>query len=88
VNPDRRVHAHAHKHAIEVVRYEKAGKWFLEEFDIGDETVRTPLTIERAVWWALLLQSHKGTILHGVPGGKVFDRKVRTYPLRRKAVRP
>lgn len=65
---DRTVHASAS--GVEIVRYDRAGKWWLE-YDNG---ARERLTLREAVYFA----TRKGTtIFVGRPGGLAFDRKLR-----------
>lgn len=70
---DRTVHGRAPRGfgpANEIVRYDKAGKWYLE-WDDGD---RIRLRFEDAVGMA----SHpNGTAHLGLPGGRHFDAAVR-----------
>ena len=63
---DRRVHAIVG--SAEIVRYDRAGKWYYEEGDTSK-----PLTISEAVEFV----SDKSQWRPGVPGGLVFDRRVR-----------
>lgn len=67
---DRRVHARMITGA-EVVRYNRAGKWYLE-WPNGRR--RSQLTIGDVV--ALACTPHC-VIFYGLPGGDAFDRKVR-----------
>lgn len=56
---------------IEIVRYDRAGKWFYESGD-----VRKPLVLSEAVKYAS--DKREAVIWHeGVPGGKLFDAAVR-----------
>jgi hypothetical protein len=70
--PDRRVHAECA--TFEVVRYERAGKWYVES--------KVPLVpcehigVSQAAHRAIAAEVLGGEINYGVPGGKVFDRKV------------
>jgi len=64
---DRRVHATIGINA-QIVRYDRAGKWYYEEGDI-----RTLLTISEAVEFV----SDKRQWIPGVQGGLAFDRLVR-----------
>lgn len=69
---------HACQPGMEIVRYDRAGKWWLE-YDNG---AREQLTLREAVY----LATRKGsTIFLGRPGGQAFDRKVRDGVLERWA---
>lgn len=65
-NGDRRVHAE-HPDGTQVVRYDKAGKWYVER--AGDP--RQAVTIAQAVREALRPSMR---VRLGVPGGATFDR--------------
>lgn len=71
--PDRRVHAECA--TFEVVRYERAGKWYVESKVklVPCEHIGVNEAARRAVDAETVLG---GEINLGVPGGKVFDRKV------------
>lgn len=64
---DRRVHASTDK--VEVVRYDRAGRWYIEWKD-GSKRQRSSIT--EAVQMAVDLGA---THHEGVPGGGAFDRK-------------
>jgi hypothetical protein len=66
--PDRRIHAEL-PDGSEVVRYERAGKWFHE-----GPGLRVRLTLGQA---AILATSRGATVRSGVPGGGLFDLRVR-----------
>jgi hypothetical protein len=66
--PDRRIHAQL-PDGSEVVRYERAGKWFHE-----GPGLRTKLTLGQA---AILATSHGAIVRSGVPGGGLFDLRVK-----------
>lgn len=69
---DRRIHA-ANDHA-EVVRYDKAGKWYIEP---RDKTLpRQRVSVAHAARYALWLYENGGVIKQGIPGGAAFDRDV------------
>lgn len=71
---DRRIHAKYP--GMEIVRYDRAGKWYAEP-TIGC-LKRQALTIEDAVEVAVFAaQAHGGTIAWGRPGGTTFDQKLR-----------
>lgn len=65
---DRRVHARM-PNGVEVVRYDRAGKWYEES-----EGQRKHIGINQAVDDALLPGAY---VFLGVPGGQTFDAKVR-----------
>lgn len=69
---DRRVHAR--NHTFELVRYDRAGKWYAENPNFN---VRTRLDIHRAAKTAKWLEQTGGQIFYGVPGGSTFDRLVK-----------
>ncbi len=75
---DRRVHltiVPAFGERIEIVRYERAGKWFYES---GRE--RRMISLREAVGFA---ENRPGVIWHeGRPGGAMFDARVRAKGLR------
>lgn len=64
---DRRVHART-EDGREIVRYERAGKWYWENSDH-----RKRITFGEAVRLARLSGS---MVVYGVPGGKRFDAEV------------
>ena len=70
--PDRRVHAECA--TFEVVRYERAGKWFVES-----KVKLVPaehVGVSEAARRAISAEALGGEINYGVPGGQVFDLKV------------
>jgi hypothetical protein len=76
---DRRVHARSDE--MEIVRYERAGKWYLEPLNRGDEyrkIHRQRVSLRQAVIYALWAEREApgGLICLGVPGGGSFDRLV------------
>jgi len=66
--PDRRIHASL-PDGSEVVRYDRAGKWFHE-----GPGLRSRLTLGQA---AILASSPGAIVRSGVPGGGLFDLRVR-----------
>lgn len=71
---DRRVHAEDEQ--TEVVRYERAGKWYLEPKDPTQR--RRHVTIGEAATYAARMVRYFGGTLHtGVTGGAAFDRLVK-----------
>lgn len=73
---DRRVHAENGQ--WQLVRYDRSSKWYMEPKPRNRESRRGPLTIERAVQFALEIKSVRGGRLHlGVIGGQRFDAMVR-----------
>ena len=75
--PDRRVHARS---ALdEVVRYERAGKWFLEVAHDSEPKESVRVSVREAAAEALRIVATGGTIYLGLPGGTVFDRIVRGH---------
>jgi hypothetical protein len=70
---DRRVHARYRD--MEIVRYNRAGKWYLEPTIPG--LPRQHVSISKAVSAALWgIENAGGSVIPGLPGGKAFDRKV------------
>lgn len=72
INPDRRVHGRAV--TGEIVRYERAGKWYLEWPD-GN---RIRLRLADAASMAAHPNDQAEAYL-GVPGGRSFDAAVRRF---------
>jgi len=64
---DRTVHAVRRHDGAEIVRYDRAGKWYLERVDGS----RSPLTLRGAVREAV-----GGRVHFGRPGGRIFDAAV------------
>lgn len=74
--PDRKVHATGA--TWEVVRYDRAGKWYLEPLPDSPHDKRKHVTIDRAARYAAASQLLGiGTVNFGRPGGSAFDRRVR-----------
>jgi len=75
--PDRRVHCELGQ--LQIVRYERAGKWYIEA---GGAAPRVPVTCAGAARYALAYkEKNPETVIHlGVPGGAAFDRKIRSAP--------
>ncbi len=76
-NTDRRVHAWGQ--SGEVVRYDKAGKWYWEpKQTVSGHPPRVKLTLQEAVdkgMWCWY--DDAGTVCLDRPGGGAFDRSVR-----------
>lgn len=74
---DRRVHATGD--VVELVRYERAGKWWVEpRKDAKSDRYlipksRVPVSLEQAVSVAIKLEGNGGVVHTGVSGGKRFD---------------
>jgi hypothetical protein len=72
-NTDRRVHAE--DDSIEVVRYDRAGKWYVES--------KRPLipcravSLDKAVHIAVDCVANGGKVHLGLSGGRAFDAKMR-----------
>lgn len=64
---DRRVHA-VLPDGSEIVRYERAGKWWVEK------SVRRPVSLTEAVTLAV---ERDAVVYSGKPGGGTFDARVR-----------
>ena len=76
---DRRVHASSDR-GVEVVRYERAGKWYLEMPGVPRRRIKLDEAVQQATLpWV--------TWREGVPGGSTFDARVkkRLADLERKA---
>jgi hypothetical protein len=71
---DRTVHAVTHK-GVEIVRYDRAGKWFLE-WPLGSMVPCKHVGVNEAARTAV---EHSADIRVGLPGGKAFDAKVRRF---------
>lgn len=69
---DRTVHAFGE--VLEVVRYDRAGKWYIES-KVGQP--RQAVTIKQAVSIGDNLWRNGGSINFGRKGGSTFDRMVR-----------
>lgn len=68
---------HAEDEGIEVVRYDRAGKWFVESKRPSALLPARPVTLLRAAEVALRCNERGGTIHLRRPGGSRFDAKVR-----------
>lgn len=67
---------HAANALAEVVRYDRAGKWYIEPRDRS--LPRQLVTVKQAAQYALWMEEHdSGTIHLGRAGGGSFDRAVR-----------
>lgn len=73
---DRTVHAKTEDG--EIVRYDRAGKWYIE-WDNGE---RTQITVKEAANWVVIV-ADDATINFGLPGGSAFDRHVMRITNRR-----
>jgi hypothetical protein len=74
---DRTVHGRA-RNGSEIVRYDKAGHWFLEgAYVLRGERVR--ITLGEAVF---LVTRDGAEVFFGLPGGRAFDYKVKAELLR------
>lgn len=71
---DRTVHARNDDGTV-IVRYDRAGKWYIENLPEGKK--RRRVTVKAA---AMLCRDWRrtgtGNIIHGLPGGKLFERRV------------
>jgi hypothetical protein len=69
---DRRIHARDYS-GVEIVRYDRAGKWYAEQ-----DGHRSHISVSKAVAVArYLLDNDRGEVFFGLPGGAMFDAKVR-----------
>lgn len=73
VNQDRTVHASAP--GMELVRYDRSGKWYLEPTIAG--LPRQHVTISAAVDWAMWAWQNGGSPHIGRRGGSRFDALIR-----------
>jgi hypothetical protein len=61
---------------MEVVRYERAGKWYLEPpTHLGLQ--RQHVKISGAAQYAQWIAANGGAVFFGLPGGSAFDAQVR-----------
>jgi hypothetical protein len=71
--PDRTVHASNSE--AEVVRYDRAGKWYIEPRDPSLQ--RQHVTVKQAAQYAVWMAENANGVIHsGVPGGGSFDRAI------------
>lgn len=70
---DRRVHAETPQ--MQVVRYDKAGAWYLEPTD--PVLPRQKVKVRDAARYAAWAAETGGQIFFGLPGGGTFDRYTR-----------
>jgi hypothetical protein len=68
--PDRTVHARSADKQQEIVRYDRAGKWWVENAD----GTRRPVGIREAAELARTYAVSRGTVFTGRSGGSMFDR--------------
>lgn len=69
---DRTVHAYGR--GYEIVRYDRAGKWYVESVDGS----RRAVTLDQAVREALHISKRgSGDVHFGLPGGSAFDARYR-----------
>lgn len=71
--PDRRVHAECA--TFDVVRYERAGKWYVES-EGSNGLIREHVGVVQAAHRAVAAEVLGGEINYGLPGGSIFDRWV------------
>lgn len=71
---DRTVHAEWGD--MKLVRYDKAGKWFIE-YDPPRLRSARQIRLHDAALLALEMVRHGGQIMLGKPGGAAFDRSVK-----------
>jgi len=69
---DRTVHAKGPQ--MEVVRYDRAGKWYLEP--TNRTLPRQHVTVNEAAHYTRWLLGEHGVHLPGLPGGTAYDRLV------------
>ncbi len=78
---DRTVHAVC-ADGREIVRYNRAGKWWIEH-----ASGRVPLRLQSAAEIAAVATTLGGEVRFGLPGGTAFDKRVRDY-LTDRSTRP
>ena len=67
---------HARYETKEIVRYDRAGKWFLES--TAPMVSCRPLTVREAAWLAVEgTRESSGVLILGLSGGRAFDRLAR-----------
>lgn len=66
---------HAHYPGMDIVRYNRAGKWYLEPTDPLAKRQHVTLrdAVNQAVWASMF---GGGQVFFGRPGGGAFDREV------------
>jgi hypothetical protein len=73
---DRIVHARNTVDRVDLVRYDRAGKWYLEPYLPG--LPRQLVTLKQAVDYALwLISEDRGWVNYDKPGGQTFAARVR-----------
>lgn len=71
---DRQVHARSGE--MEIVRYNRAGKWYLEYKPVGlPPAPKLKITLAEAV---SIARRESATVYLGKPGGRAFDRLIKT----------
>jgi hypothetical protein len=68
---------HAENDDLEVVRYDRAGKWFIEPKNRALMLPAQHITVREAIDTALWMKEHGGKIHFGQQGGGSFDRGAR-----------
>lgn len=68
---------HASYPGMEIVRYDRAGKWFLEPTDRSLKRQRVSIAeaVAQAFW---AVTEGGGRVFYGRPGGTTFDARLRT----------
>ena len=74
---DRRVHARDEN--VEVVRYNRAGKWYLEVAHDREPKERVGVSVRDAAAEAARIIAHGGELYLHLSGGRTFDRIVLGY---------
>lgn len=69
---------HARYPGMEIVRYDRAGKWYLEP--THEIAKRQRVTVDEAAKQAKWADEHGGSVALGLPGGATFDRMFRDQP--------
>ena len=78
MSDDRTIHAADARGGIEVVRYDRAGKWFIEIKEgygrPGLPAERVPCTVKEAAEATRSILARGGSVFLGRHGGRSFDR--------------
>lgn len=75
MSEDRTVHAETGY--AEVVRYDRAGVWYVENRKRDSVEWRTRMPLQHVVWWITEQPQNEVTYHFGRKGGLQFDKRVR-----------
>ena len=73
MSDDRTVHAETGY--AEVVRYDRAGRWVIE--DKSPQQWRTPMKLDEVIEWITDQPEGEVKVHFGLPGGRQFDSRLR-----------